>query len=270
MGRKRLRGSCEATGADVSDAPRIPSPRTGMGDVRRAGSRLPPIASISQWDARRSAKAGAGHVPAGAQAALTVGERSRRLPSRSHPDEVAPGGIPSTLGRPPARASGVGVGLAEPRGGTFCLSCLAASSLDCVADPGHTLCLAQGARRSLGRWPGLKRRFLYADPRHYWTLRGGDDYFREQEGQPTRTERAEWLAGRIASYRPGSILEVGCGYGKQLRAIRRRIDVPMVGVDFSPTQLWSAREYLDGLDGSTWSWPRGPSCPSPTARSTWC
>jgi SAM-dependent methyltransferase len=103
-------------------------------------------------------------------------------------------------------------------------------------------------RRSLGRWPGLKRRLVYADARSYWTLRGGDEYFREQEGQAARAERARWLAGRVAAYRPGSILEVGCGYGKQLRAIRRRWDVPMVGVDFSPTQLTRARGYLAGLD----------------------
>lgn len=103
-------------------------------------------------------------------------------------------------------------------------------------------------RRTLGRWPTLKRRFLYADPREYWTLRGGDDYFREQEDQPARTERSEWIARRIAAYRPTSILEVGCGYGKQLRAIRRLIDVPMVGVDFSPTQLGQAGRYLEGLD----------------------
>ena len=49
----------------TSPPPGSPRRGTGMGDVRRAGSRLPPIASISQWDARRSAKAGAGHVPAG-------------------------------------------------------------------------------------------------------------------------------------------------------------------------------------------------------------
>jgi SAM-dependent methyltransferase len=101
-------------------------------------------------------------------------------------------------------------------------------------------------RRALGRWPGWKRRLVYADPRVYWTLRGGDDYFREQEGQLTRTARAEWLAERIARYRPTSILEVGCGYGKQLRALRRYLDVPMVGVDFSPTQLAQARDYLRG------------------------
>ena len=30
----------------------------------------------------------------------------------------------------------------------------------------------------------------------------GDDYFREQEGQQARTSRAEWLADRLAAYRP--------------------------------------------------------------------
>src|SRR4051794_26960283 len=100
-------------------------------------------------------------------------------------------------------------------------------------------------RRTLGRWPEWKRRLLYADPREYWTLRGGVEYFEEQEGQRARTERAHWIAQRIASYRPVSILEVGCGYGKQLRAIRAVLDVPMVGLDFSPSQLRLARTYVE-------------------------
>ncbi len=104
-------------------------------------------------------------------------------------------------------------------------------------------------RRTLGRWPGFKRRLVYADPREYWTLRGGLDYFREQEGQQGRSERAEWVARRIARYQPTSILEVGCGYGKLIRAIRGHLDVPIVGVDFSPTQLEMAKVYLDGIKG---------------------
>jgi SAM-dependent methyltransferase len=104
-------------------------------------------------------------------------------------------------------------------------------------------------RRAPGRWAELKRRMVYAEPRDYWTLRGGIDYFREQEGQATRADRAEWMADRIASYRPDSVLEIGCGYGKQLRALRRRLDVPLVGIDFSPTQLGQARDYLHDLDG---------------------
>lgn len=106
-------------------------------------------------------------------------------------------------------------------------------------------------RRTTGRWPWLKRRLIYQSPRAYWTLRGGRDYFREQEGQSARTTRSEWLADRIAHYQPESILEVGCGYGKQLRALRQRLDAPLVGLDFSETQLLTARRYLDGAKGVT-------------------
>jgi SAM-dependent methyltransferase len=102
-------------------------------------------------------------------------------------------------------------------------------------------------RRTLSRWPDWKRRLVYADPREYWTLRGGREYLREQEDHPSRMLRAEWLAQRIASYRPTSILEVGCGYGKQLDKLRALLpDVPLVGVDFSPSQLDEARRFLQG------------------------
>ncbi len=101
-------------------------------------------------------------------------------------------------------------------------------------------------RRALRDRPTWKRQLLYSDPRSYWTLRGGDDYFREQEGQQARSSRAEWLADRIAYYRPRSILEVGCGYGKLLKELRRRLDVPCVGIDFSRTQLNQAHRFLAG------------------------
>ncbi len=52
----------------------------------------------------------------------------------------------------------------------------------------------------------------------------------------------------MADYQPRSILEVGCGYGKLLGEIRQRIDVPLIGIDFSPTQLQHARRYLGGGD----------------------
>ncbi len=101
-------------------------------------------------------------------------------------------------------------------------------------------------RHTLSDWPTWKRRWLYADPRKYWTLRGGDDYFREQEGQQLAVSERNGSPRRLADYRPASILEVGCGYGKLLRELRRRLDVPLVGVDFSPTQLEQARRFLGG------------------------
>lgn len=116
-------------------------------------------------------------------------------------------------------------------------------------DRGAPYALHKALRRVPGRWVGLKRKLVYGDPRLYWTLRGGEDYLREQEGQPLRHARALWMAGRIAAYRPGSILEVGCGYGKQLGALRDRVDARIVGVDFSPTQIGAARRYLGDRGG---------------------
>ncbi|RUL86767.1 class I SAM-dependent methyltransferase [Tautonia sociabilis] len=119
-------------------------------------------------------------------------------------------------------------------------------------------------RRCLGRWPSWKRRILYRNPRVYWTLRGGDDYFREQEGQPSRSDRARWLAERIARYAPASVLEIGCGYGKQLRELDARLPgVPLFGLDFSPTQLAFARRHLDGLGGVSLCLGDGQRLPFP-------
>jgi SAM-dependent methyltransferase len=55
------------------------------------------------------------------------------------------------------------------------------------------------------------------------------------------------MADRLATYRPSTILEIGCGYGKLLKALRARLDVPLVGIDFSPTQIEHARGFLAGL-----------------------
>ena len=116
-------------------------------------------------------------------------------------------------------------------------------------------------RRALRRWPTWKRRFLYDSPRRYWTLRGGDDYYREQEGQRARSARADWIAERLASYQPTSILEVGCGYGKLLRALRSRLDVLLVGVDFSTTQLDQACRFLDSAPNVDLILSRGERLP---------
>ncbi len=101
-------------------------------------------------------------------------------------------------------------------------------------------------RRGLEQWPALKRRIVYADPRGYWTLRGGSEYLAEQEGQPARTARSRWLASRIADCKPRSVLEVGCGYGKQIESIRTVVgtEVQITGLDFSPSQLALAQSHL--------------------------
>ena len=99
-------------------------------------------------------------------------------------------------------------------------------------------------RRALEEFPGLKRKLLYSDARQYWTLRGGPEYLAEQEGQPARTSRSLWIASRVAACQPRSVLEVGCGYGKQLLNIRAATnpDVFLTGIDFSPSQLALAQQ----------------------------
>ena len=119
-------------------------------------------------------------------------------------------------------------------------------------------------RRGLARWPDWKRSLVYADARVYWTLRGGDEYFAEQEGQPARSARARWLAGRIARYQPQSILEIGCGYGKQLRQLRAQLPhARLVGLDFSPTQLQQGRRYLSDHPSISILQADGQSLPFP-------
>jgi len=118
-------------------------------------------------------------------------------------------------------------------------------------------------RRTLSRCPTWKRQLLYADAHKYWTLRGGDDYFGEQEGQPARTHRAAWIARKITCYRPTSVLEVGCGYGKLLRELRNLLDIPLVGIDFSPTQLAVARKYLSDMREISLCLGRGERLPFP-------
>lgn len=128
-------------------------------------------------------------------------------------------------------------------------------------DRGTDYALHKLMRRTLSNWPDWKRRLVYGDPRRYWTFRGGEDYFLEQEGQPARTMRAAWIADRLAAYRPLSILEVGCGYGKLMREIGQRLDIPIVGVDFSAPQLDRARDFLVETRGVELILARGEALP---------
>lgn len=138
---------------------------------------------------------------------------------------------------------------------------LAVRALKALQSRGFEYAWHKALRRSLGHRPSWKRRLLYADARKYWTLRGGDDYFREQEGQEARRVRAQWVAERLATYQPESILEIGCGYGRLLCELGARLDVPLAGVDFSTTQLRQARQFLPGMPAAALILGRGERLP---------
>ena len=105
--------------------------------------------------------------------------------------------------------------------------------------------LFQRAIGRLARSHYLLERFLiYRDPRKYWNARGGNTYFQEQESYETRQKRSEWIAEEIAGLPAESVLEIGCGYGKQLKNLFRKKKGKFFGVDFSHSQLLKAKEFV--------------------------
>lgn len=99
---------------------------------------------------------------------------------------------------------------------------------------------------TIGRNPVWDRFFRYrGNPQDYWVKRGGQTYFEEQEAARDRTERSLFIAERVSPLPIRSLLEIGCGYGKQLQNIRRlRPDLTLGGCDFSRTQLQKGSEFF--------------------------
>ena len=95
-------------------------------------------------------------------------------------------------------------------------------------------------------FPYFDRFLRYRNPRKYWRDRGGSRYFEEQEGVHDRTIRSRFIASEIAKLDYRSILEIGCGYGKQLKNLCRE-EIFVVGCDFSYPQLAKAKEHCQGL-----------------------
>jgi len=91
--------------------------------------------------------------------------------------------------------------------------------------------------------PRLMRRIEYSNPREYWRKRGGDEYFNVQETAENRILRSQFIGAEIGKLSYQSLLEVGCGYGRQLRNFLPG-NIRLVGCDFSRPQLLKAQEYL--------------------------
>lgn len=93
--------------------------------------------------------------------------------------------------------------------------------------------------------PKVDRFFRYQKPQAYWRSRGGEPYFQEQEAVRDRTLRSQFIAEEINRLEYKSMLEVGCGYGKQIKNFRWR-EAVVVGCDFSRPQLLKAYDYCGG------------------------
>ena len=80
------------------------------------------------------------------------------------------------------------------------------------------------------------------NPRRYWSKRGRT-YM--SEFPPAGDRSAGLITSLLSELRAESLLEVGCGYGRYLKAAREALSLRRIcGVDISDTQIASAREFL--------------------------
>ncbi len=98
---------------------------------------------------------------------------------------------------------------------------------------------------------GLNRRLREAalkqgySPRRFWELWG--KVFAEEEYQRSILGQHRWLLTKIRQSSPRSILEVGCGFGRNLRFLQENsVEGMLIGVDFSRSMI----RNIGGLFGT--------------------
>lgn len=91
--------------------------------------------------------------------------------------------------------------------------------------------------------------FMYRHLKDYWEDLGKYYYYLDSpglcEGNLHQLE-TEYFAKKIADLKPLKILEIGCGYGRNLKEIRRKCpNAEIIGLDISSNQLEKAHNYLE-------------------------
>jgi SAM-dependent methyltransferase len=102
------------------------------------------------------------------------------------------------------------------------------------------------SRKVMVKYPRLGRLLWYRDPRKYWNERA-KGYYAEQEALEERNARSKYIASRLLPLEFNSILEIGCGYGKQLKNLKRHPHCLVVGIDWSELQLKKATEVCQPI-----------------------
>jgi len=100
--------------------------------------------------------------------------------------------------------------------------------------------LVQRLRRKRG-----KPKTAY-NPEQYWNQRG--QTFIQEDYQRGLYWQHDWMLDKLHELKPESILEIGCGFGRNLKFLAAQLDhsTKYFGVDFSLPMLFHAKAYLDG------------------------
>lgn len=89
----------------------------------------------------------------------------------------------------------------------------------------------------------------------FWNLKGGykpkefwdkwSDTFMEDEWQVRTHTQHDWMLRKVKEIKPKTILEVGCGFGRNIRfLLDNNVRSQITGVDISPKMLAEARKYV--------------------------
>ena len=90
----------------------------------------------------------------------------------------------------------------------------------------------------------LDRTDYILHPSKYWEERG-KTYYDGEKHLLENDKRREFIVDEIVKLNPTSILEIGCGYGANLKPLKARLPNSfIVGLDISTTQLAKAKEYI--------------------------
>ncbi len=81
-------------------------------------------------------------------------------------------------------------------------------------------------------------------PEKFWS-RWGNTFIQEQS-QKAIYPQHKWILKKLIEKRPKTLLEVGCGFGRNIKYIANNFPYPLkiVGVDFSESMLENARNYI--------------------------
>ena len=104
------------------------------------------------------------------------------------------------------------------------------------------------------------------DVNAYWLHRGKNYINEERLGDSSFREQERFIAQTVQEFKPQSILEVGCGFGRVTKVLAGTLpDCPIAGLDLSPDQIWNACQYCRNRNVSFGEWDLCQEKPLPAA-----
>ena len=87
--------------------------------------------------------------------------------------------------------------------------------------------------------------YLKYNPKIFWDNIGGEKYFNQFESKEGQRNENIFLE-KIDEFKPKSIIDIGCGYGRYLKVISKNFpNIRLVGIDISSSQIKYARKYCE-------------------------